>query len=146
MPDVYFFPTDDGGNVNITTGGDLELHTGFEVAVYLSIVGGNVEDDGRVGNPNAYWQNLIEPEEAFKLISRTQFMLGLLSITGANLQRIRRAAVDDLAWFLKQGIASKVDVQVSLGQVNRVRFDITITAEGVESRFTFTLLWKAAGQ
>lgn len=140
--DILLRQTNDGGELKVTNG-LFEMTGRFEVAAYLSLFGGNEDDDGSSASLLGYWGNLLETEDRFKLVSRTQHLLRSIPLTTANIQRLRRAAVADLAWFLQKNIASTVDVAVAVTGVNRVAFAITITAEGEESRFTFTENWKA---
>lgn len=141
--DVFLRQTNDGGEIKVT-GGVFEMTGRFEVAAYLSLFGGNEDDDGSSTSSLGYWGNLLETEDRFKLVSRAQHLLRSIPTTTANIQRLRRAAIADLSWFLEGNIASTVDVQVAVTGVNRVAFTITIIAEGEESRFTFTENWKAA--
>lgn len=141
--DVLFQPVQDGGDITLMSDGDLEQSPGFETAVYLSLFGGNEEDDGRAGNPASYWANLLELEEKHRIVSRTQFLLRTLPVTTTNLQRLRQAATVDLAWLIEERIVSEVLVAVSLAHLNRVSFVIDIKAQGLEVQFTFTANWKA---
>ncbi len=142
MSDVFLKQIAQGGEITYV-GGAPKATDGLEVAAYLSLFGGNYDDDGRSNSRLAYWGNLLEDEERFKLISRTQHLLQTISLTTANVQRLKQAAAADLAWFIEGSIASSVEVQVSVTNVNRVRFDIEIEAVGETRRFTFTETWGA---
>lgn len=141
--DVLLRQTDNGGEIRVTNG-LVEMTGRLEVAAYLSLFGGNEDDDGRPDSRLGYWGNLIETDEAFKLVSRTQHLLRSIPVTTANIQRLRRVAIADLEWFVQTGVASSVEVAVAVTGVNRVAFTISIRAEGEEHRFTFTENWKAA--
>lgn len=143
MSDVLLRQTNDGGEI-VFVDGVVEQTDGFEVAAYLSLFGGNEDDDGRPGSSLGYWGNLLEGEERFKLVSRTQHLLRSIPLTTANISRLRQAAIADLAWFLTTNIASTVDVAVQVTGLNRVQFTIDIFAEGEQKRFTFTGNWEAS--
>lgn len=140
--DILLFQTNDDGNINVVNG-VVEMTGGFETAAYLSLFGGDDEDDGRPENPEKWWGNLDEIDPAFRYVSRTQNLLKGIPSTSANLKRIEDAVKEDLQWFLDKGIASLVEVAVSIPALNRIRIDINIIAEGEESSFSFTLNWKA---
>ena len=140
--DVKLFQTDDDGNVSVVDG-VMEMSGGLETAAYLSLFGGNDDDDGRDGNPLEWWGNIGENIQARKYRSETQNLIQGLPATTGNLQRIEDAAKRDLAWFLSVGAASSVAVGATIHGLIRVKITVTIEANGEESTFSFTENWKA---
>jgi len=140
--DVLMFQTNDGGEVTFIDGQPI-MTRGFETAVYLSLFGGNREDDGSEGNNLQWWGNFIVTDPMEKYKSETQYQLLKLPITSSSLLRLEEAAKKDLQWMLDEKIASSIEVSVSSPELNLVRFDIKINAEGKEENFNFTLNWKA---
>ena len=140
--DVLMFQTNDGGEVTFIDGQPI-MTRGFETAVYLSLFGGNREDDGSEGNNLQWWGNFIVTDPMEKYKSETQYQLLKLPITSSSLLRLEEAAKKDLQWMLDDKIASNIEVSASSPELNLVRFDIKINAEGKEENFNFTLNWKA---
>lgn len=141
--DVLLFQTDDDGDI-IVTGGIVEMTGDFKTAAYLSLFGGNEDDDGRKDNPKTWWGNLSEIDPAEKYISETQNLLQALPATSSNLLRIETAVLRDLQWFLDKSIASSVNAEASIPALNRLKLVISIEANGEETQFTFIENWKAA--
>ncbi len=141
--DVLLFQTDDDGDINVS-GGIVEMSGGLDTAAYLSLFGGNEDDDGRDDNAFTWWGNLDEIDPARRYRSETQNLLRSLPATTGNLRRIEDAASRDLAWFLEERVASSVAVVVSIPAINRVKIAIGIEARGEESRFEFVENWKSA--
>lgn len=140
--DVKLFQTNDDGDITIVNG-VVEMSGGLETAAYLSLFGGNEDDDGRTDNPANWWGNLDEVDPVRQYRSETQHLLQAIPATSGNLRRIEDAAVRDLAWFLDRRVASSVAVEASIPAVNRVQINIDIEANGEESSFEFTENWKA---
>ncbi len=127
------------------TNGAMDLTAGLDTAVRLSLFGGNFEDDGSPGaEPLQWWGNFLENEDALKLRSRTQYVLGGLPATDENLLVLDAAVKDDLDWFLTEKVASTVKSSVRVPGFDRVTIDVMIAAEGLEANFTFTQNWKAS--
>jgi phage gp46-like protein len=141
--DVLLYQTDDDGDITVE-GGTVTMSGGLETAAYLSLFGGNEDDDGRDDNPLNWWGNIDEVEPANRYRSETQNLLQAIVATSANLLRVEAAAQRDLAWLLSERVASSVTVSASIPALNRVRLTITIEANGVESDFDFVENWKAA--
>lgn len=141
--DVALFQTNDDGNITVTNG-VVEMSGGLETAAYLSLFGGNEDDDGRDDNPNDWWGNLDEGELDRQYHSETQNLLQSIPATTNNLLRIEDAANRDLSWFVDGKIASSITVSVTMPGLNRVSISIKIEANGVESSFNFVENWKAA--
>lgn len=140
--DVLMFQTNDGGEVTFIDGQPI-MTKGFETAVYLSLFGGNREDDGSEDNNLQWWGNFIITDPMEKYKSETQYQLLRLPITSASLLKLEEAAKKDLQWLLDDRIASTVEISVSSPELNFVNFNIKIFAEGKEENFNFTLNWKA---
>lgn len=140
--DVKLFQTDDDGNITVENG-LVEMSGGLETAAYLSLFGGNEDDDGRADNPANWWANLDEIDPTRQYHSETQNLLQALAATTGNLRRIEDAAGRDLAWFVDSGAASSVSVSASIPGINRIKLTIDIEAIGQESSFEFVENWKA---
>lgn len=138
--DVRLFQTTDDGDVSVVNG-VTEMSGGLETATYLSLFGGNEQDDG-LGD-KGWWGNLGEQDPAFQYKSETQFLLKSIPATSANLLKINAAAIRDLNWLLDKNIASSVDVSSSIPALNWVKIVVEIQAIGNESQFEFTENWKA---
>tara|TARA_R110002153_G_C13332612_1_gene498604 strand:- start:23329 stop:23772 length:444 start_codon:yes stop_codon:yes gene_type:complete len=141
--DVKLFQTIDDGNITVANG-VVEMSGGLETAAYLSLFGGNEDDDGRDDNPDDWWGNLDEGELDKQYHSETQNLLQSIPATTNNLLRIEDAANRDLAWFIDGKIASSIIVVVIMPGLNKVNISIKIEANGVESSFNFVENWKAA--
>jgi len=142
MSDVLLFQTDDDGDINIVDG-FVELTDDFRTAAYLSLFGGNENDDGKDDNPLTYWANLNETDPNKRYISETEFLLRSLPVTSSNLLRLEDAAKRDLKAFVDTGIVTKLTVDVSLIGINRLKY--VINFEGDET-VTFLVNWKAASE
>ena len=141
MSDVLLVQTNDDGDIDVTDG-VVSMTQGFESAVFLSLFGGNVEDDGRVDNFAQWWANHDEPDAAAQYRSELQHLLGRIPAVSGNLRRLEDAARRDLAWLLDEKVASSVEVAASLSGVNLVRMRVDITAAGVLYSFEFTENWR----
>lgn len=142
--DVLFIQDFDFNFTVESVNGVMTMSPGFETALYLSLFGGNVEDDGLPGNAESWWGNLLETDPRFMYRSRTQHILQSLPATSANLLLLEQAVKQDLEWFVSSEIADEIRVNASIPAFNRVDILITVTAEGEESSFTFTENWKAS--
>tara|TARA_R110000737_G_scaffold290683_1_gene297279 strand:- start:4679 stop:5125 length:447 start_codon:yes stop_codon:yes gene_type:complete len=140
--DVSLFQTDDDGNITVE-GGIVTMSGGLETSAYLSLFGGNEDDDGRADNQANWWGNIDEVDPAREYHSETQNLLQALAATTGNLRRIEDAANRDLSWFSTNKIASSVNVVASIPGINRIKLTIDIEAQGEESSFEFVENWKA---
>lgn len=141
--DVSLFQTSDGGDISVANG-IVAMTGGLSTAVYLALFGGNEDDSGLKNDPRNWWGNLDETQPARRHRSETQHLIFSLPPTSANLLRIEDAAKRDLRFLLTEKIASSADVSASIPALGRLRLHIAVTADGVESLFTFTENWKAA--
>jgi phage gp46-like protein len=140
--DVNLSQTADGGEI-LVEDGIVAMTGGLGTAAYLSLFGGNEDDDGRSDNSLTWWGNLDENDPAGQYRSEAQHLLQALPLTTGNLRRIEDAALRDLAWLTGQNIASSVSVSATIPGLNRVKLTVDIEARGEESRFEFVENWKA---
>ena len=141
--DVLLCQTNDLGDIEVEDG-IVTMSGGLETAVYLSILGGNIEDDGLENNQFTWWGNLMETDSAFKYVSETQRILTALPAVSRNLLLVEQAILRDLQWMLDNKVASNIAVTVTLPQINRVGISVDIEADGLEKNFNFTENWRAA--
>ena len=142
MSDVLIFQTNDNGEICIVDG-LVELTDDFRSAVYLSLFGGNEEDDGRDDNELTWWGNLNELDPAKQYRSETEYLLRSLPVTTGNLQRLEDAAENDLQFFIDKGIVKELKIEVSL--IGRNKLEYLIELNGDET-VTFQLNWKATSE
>ena len=141
--DVLLFQTVDDGEITVE-GGIVEMSGGLETAAYLSLFGGNEDDDGLRDNAFTWWGNIGETDPATRYRSETQNLLQSLPATTGNLRRLEEAAKRDLAWFVEKKVASLVDAIASMPGLNKIKLVIRIEANGEESTFEFVENWKAS--
>lgn len=136
--DIKLFQTDDDGEISVA-GGVVAMNGGLETMAYLCLFGGNQDDDGADGNPRTWWGNLAENETERHYRSETQYLLRSIPATSANLRRIEDAVRRDLKSFLTAGIATEIEVSVTVPELNRVKINIDINQEN----FEFVENWRA---
>ena len=141
--DVLLFQTDDEGEINVENG-LVQMTSSFETAVYLSLFGGNEDDNGSQDSINGWWGNIDENQLEKQYRSEAQHILQGTPATSGNLRRVEDAAVRDLNWMLSSKVASKIAVAASIPGLNRIKLVIDIEAIGEESRFEFVENWKVA--
>lgn len=140
--DVRHFQIFDGGEISVVDG-VVEMNGGLETTAYLSLWGGNEDDNGRDGHNKTWWGNLSETQADRKYVSELQHLVQSLPLTIENLRRAEDAAKRDLAWMITSGAASRVDVTARIPALNTLELDIEIEALGEEINFVFSENWKA---
>ncbi|MFW6156785.1 MAG: hypothetical protein ACOC7J_05650 [Armatimonadota bacterium] len=138
--DVLLTNTLDGGEIH-ADGGVIEMSGGLETAVYLSLFGGNREDEQRAGDPMQWWGNLSEDDPARRYRSETQRILTGLPATSANLLRVEDAVRRDLRPLIDEGVIRSVEVAVSLTGPKRVRIRVRIDGD---TDLEFAANWEAS--
>ena len=139
--DVFLHQTTDGGTINVVNG-VVEMSGGLETSTYLSLFGGNEDDDGRDDNIFNWWGNLDEIELIKHYRSETQNLLQSLPATSGHLQRIDKAVNRDLQWMLDKGVASSIEVLTTIPALNVIKITVDIEALGESSSFEFIENWK----
>jgi phage gp46-like protein len=141
--DVSLYQTNDGGEISALDG-IVAMSGGLETAAYLSLFGGNEDDDGRADNALNWWANIDETDPSREYHSEVQHLLRSLPATTGNLRRLEDAARRDLSWFEADNVASSVNVVASIPGVNQIKLSIDIEALGEEASFEFVENWKAS--
>jgi len=141
--DVFLFQSLDDGNIEVIKG-VVTMTGGLETAAYLALYGGNLDDDGREGNPKNWWGNLSETDPVYQYRSETQYWIQSLPFSSGNLRKIEEAAKRDLKFFLEIKAANKLDVMASIPGLNKIKLKIDIEAVGGLASFEFTENWMAA--
>ena len=140
--DVLLFQSVDDGEIEVKNG-IVTMSSGIETSVYLSLFGGNNDDDLSDNTNLSWWGNILENENDKKYRSRTQYVINGLSLTSSNLLVLEEAVKTDLQWLIDGNIASNVSVSVTSTEINTVKINIVVKAEGLESQFNFVENWRA---
>ncbi len=140
--DVLLFQTTNGGDI-IAENGTVAMSGGLETAAYLSMFGGNEDDDGLADNSFNWWGNIDQFDSARQYHSKTQNLLQSIPATSGNLRRIEDAAKRDLRWFIESNVANKVEVTARITAPNEINLSVVIEAQGEESMFEYVENWKA---
>lgn len=132
--DVKLYQTVDGGEINAVNG-IIEMNGGLETAVYLSLFGGN-EDE------NEWWGNIDEPDPNKQQRSETQQLLQALVLSSNNLRRVEDAANRDLAWMVSSGVATSVSAAASIPGLNKIKIAVNVVADDRETNIVYIENWK----
>lgn len=141
--DVLLFQSADGGNIAIGLNQDVTLTGGFETDFFLSLFGGNEEDDGSVNNTQNWWANLLENDPTFQFRSRTQNLLISLPLVSGNLRKIEDAVKYDLKSYVDLGAITELSVVATITGARRVKIVINAFADGKNISITFLAHWQA---
>lgn len=140
--DVKLFHTDDNGDI-LVENGLVRMAGDLETSAYLSLFGGNEEDDGLDDNSKNWWGNFIEIDPTKHYRSELQNLLRAVPLTTGILRRAEDAAQRDLDWFVTVGAATSVKVEATIPALNTIKLNIQIIAIGSESSFEFIENWRA---
>jgi len=142
--DLLLEDTPDGGDIQILN--DFFVNDlSFNTAVYLSIFGGNKDDNGKVKNKFTWWGNTLDgvPENE-KIISRFQAVIFGLPMTTKNIKEAETAAKMDLQWVISEGIGDTVLTAGTAITRNKFQLQITIQTKGKNIyENVFSLFWEA---
>lgn len=127
--DVLFFDTLDGGEISVENG-LIECDKGFKTAVYLSLFGGNKEDDGRIKNTKTWWGNMLDTPTDEKMVSRFQNVISSLPLNSKNIKMAEDAAKDDLQWMIENGIADLIETEIIVLNKKEIVLKIKILHDG----------------
>jgi phage gp46-like protein len=142
--ELLLYDTPDGGEVELVDDFFVSDKT-FSTAVYISIMGGNKGDNGKVKNKNTWWGNTLKNVlENEKIISRFQAVIFSMPMTTKNIQEAESAAILDLQWVISDGIGDAVTAEGYAVMRNKFKIVINIFAKG-ENIYSnaFSLFWEA---
>lgn len=144
--DVEVVETGNGGDL-LKRGNDLGMVYSIENMVYLSLFGGNVEQDTPTTRPEAqqafdWWGNALlmgeEPDTQFN--SRTERTLRQVALNGQGRQAIQQAINDDLKHMQPY---ADITVQVTIVAVDRVRIGIRVKRPDNLESTELVYIWDA---
>lgn len=142
--DVLLYDTLDGAEIEIKNG-LIMADEGFRTAVYLSLFGGNKDDTGEVINNKTWWGNCLDdvPENE-KLVSRFIAFIRREPMTIKNMVLAESKARQDLQWFLDDGIADSVDVEINSTEKNRINMSVKIGKAGeILEAGNYSMQWES---
>jgi len=144
--DVKLLSTPDGGDL-LVENGLVAADSSIGTAAYLSLFGGNRDDDGKTENANTWWGNLlsgVKPNE--KMVSRFQNVIAGLPLTAKNIAAAETAARLDLAWFVEEGAADEIAVSSRVEGRSRFLLAVDLRKNGAsEYSGEFAAEWGGAG-
>lgn len=141
--DVILCQSNDNGEIEVING-IVSMDGGLRTSVYLSLFGGNEDDDGLQNNAFTWWGNIDEAIESRKYISRTQNIIDKIPATSSNLLKLQDAVENDLQWLLDDNVATSIDVAISIPGLNKVDILINIVSIDLEQNLQFSANWKAS--
>jgi phage gp46-like protein len=141
--DLLLQETPDGGEI-ILENGLFKPDENFSNAVYLSLFGGNKEDNGKVKNNKEWWGNTIEGiEDNEKLVSRFQNIIYGLPMTVKNIREAETAAALDLKWFKDEKIIDELNIYGTVTGKNNFVLIIEMLKDGLKVfSNSYALLWE----
>lgn len=132
--------------------GDLVVENGlvqdcrdFSTSVYLSLFGGNAEDDaGR--DTETWWGNLIPGTmENEKMFSSFYAITSGLPLNSGNIKKAVAAAERDLHWMIKEGIADDIEATISAENIKQIHLTVRVSKEGKNVfKDTYSFQWQGA--
>ncbi len=124
--DVLLELHDDGAELSIEDG-LIVPDGGYGTAVLLSLLGGNVEDPGRVANRLGWWGDCIaDEEEASRMVSRFQYATNGIPLTPSTTKVAVEAAKLDLAWLIDEGAVDKMEITARLEDAKRLALRVVL--------------------
>lgn len=141
MTDVLMYHTPEGGEITLS-GGEPLYTDGIETAVFLSLFGGQAEDDATDATKHRqWWGNWEEPDPARRYRSATQALLRGLPAIPANLRRVEDAVVADLQWLITSGLATSVSASARMPAAKRIEIRGAVVIDGRTTPFRVETDW-----
>ena len=142
--DVKLIITKEGFDIDLKDN-FVEMTRGFESAIFLSLFGGNEEDDySEATNKNQFWGNNLQNNESGKYRSRTLKFINGSVANAQNLQLLEQNILLDLNWFIEENIADTVDVNCYIPAFNELKIEIKLLRDKKSlANSNYRLNWKA---
>lgn len=130
MTDILLTHTPDGGDIELANGRIVTDDT-LRTAFYLSLFGGNEEDNGDSETQDEeFWGNKIAPSDDQKLRSKTQAVLLGTESTSANRIKVEDAVLEDLQWAVSQGWVESIVATVTIPSSKQARLRVVPVVNG----------------
>ena len=120
MSHVLLLASNDGGEIDIVNG-VTTMSAGLETAVYLSLFGVNSDVE--------YWGNYLTDKPEEKLQGKTDRFLTGLPVSSGYINEIKRVVNEDLTWLIDIGIATEIEVTVTIPTMNTYHITVDILGE-----------------
>jgi phage gp46-like protein len=142
--DIMLIETPDGGDF-IMQDGLIMADNNYSTAIYLSIFGGNKDDNGVIKTNKTWWGNTLRNmKKNEKLVSRFQNVILSMPLTVKNIKNAEAAAVLDLAWMIEDGLADNVEAIGTAKGEKRFHLDIHLSKSGTSIfNYSFDTIWGA---
>jgi phage gp46-like protein len=128
--DVLLQLYNDGAELSVEDG-LIVPDTGYGTAVLLSLLGGNIEDPGKVETRLGWWGDLLADDEApAKMVSRFQYATDGNPLTPMSMKGVAEAAKLDLAWLIDEGAVDSIDITASLRDTKGLALRVVLKKEG----------------
>lgn len=128
--DILLIDTLDGPEMDIKNGLIIS-DPGFRTAVYLSLFGGNRDDNGEVVNSKTWWGNCLnDVGKNEQMVSSFQSFIKTFPLTTKNILIAESKAEQDLQWFIDEGIADTVTAEITVKTNNSIELNIIIGKSG----------------
>ena len=139
--DVKLIITKEGFDIDLKNN-FIEMTSGFESAIFLSIFGGNEEDDySEATKEKQFWGNRLNGNQ---YRSRTLKFINGNYANAQNLQLLEQNILLDLNWFIEENIADTLEVDCSIPNFNELKIDIRLLRDSkLLANSNYKLNWKA---
>ena len=141
MSDLLLRHTPNGGDFKLSNGRIL-LDESLSTAFYISLFGGNEEDNGdSETQDDEYWANKIARVPERSIRSKTQSALAGTEARSSNRAIIENAALDDLQWAVSGDYVENITATVTIPAPKMVRLKIDTRINGQNISFVFDSEW-----
>lgn len=142
--DVLLSDSNDGGQITVVNGLVMP-DRGFATAIYLSLFGGCVEDEGKVDNDSTWWGNRLNgTREDEKMVSRFQAFIRSVPLTSKNLTLATEYVIQDCEWMRDIGICDDIEAYINAINNNQIRIEVVLTKSGtLIEKGNYTANWEA---
>ena len=117
--DLFLFQTNDGGEISVKNGEPV-MDGGFQSAMYISLFG---HDDSPLWMNEYFKENEKLKSEFFSFIKGA-------SKSGANILQAEELAKKDLNWFITEGIADEININITSSDAKRIVMSVQILING----------------
>jgi hypothetical protein len=118
MTDIELYESGNGGEIRLV-GSDVNTVVGITNMPYMSCFGGS-----------DWWGNALLPDDVGQRhTATTEETLRVTPLSSAGLPIIERAIQNDLAYITEQFSGTKIEIESSIPQPNRIDMNVNINGE-----------------